>query len=101
MPVELLLDSSDEDLLDAVRVWVRLLEQEYYHEAFAYTHQDPYHEWTPELMRNVIYGYGIPELEPGEPLYKVTSVDAVVESNDKPSAEVTFHMPREHHMEGT
>uniref|UniRef100_UPI0035CAA33E hypothetical protein n=1 Tax=uncultured Hymenobacter sp. TaxID=170016 RepID=UPI0035CAA33E len=99
MPVVLPIDVSDEDLLDAVRLWIHLLEAERYEEALEYTYQDPYYEWTPELIRDVIYGYGFPEYE-GEPeIYKVTSMEEAVGTNGNPYAEVEFHMPRKHRTE--
>ncbi|WP_139924432.1 hypothetical protein [Hymenobacter sp. DG01] len=100
MPVTLPLDASDQDILDAVRIWVRLLEQERYEEAFQYTFQDPYYEWTPELMRDVIYGYGFPEYQAEVEIYKVTAIEEAVEDGNNPYAEVNFHMPRKHRIPG-
>ncbi|TGD83125.1 hypothetical protein [Hymenobacter wooponensis] len=99
MPVALPLDASDEDILEAVRIWVKLLELERYEEAFQYTFQDPYYEWTPELMRDVIYGYGFPEYEADSEVYKVTSMEEAVTDGNNPYAEIDFHMPRKHKVE--
>lgn len=99
MPVTLPSDASDQDILDAVRIWVKLLEQERYEEAFQYTFQDPYYEWTPELMRDVIYGYGFPEYQAEVEIYKVTAIEEAVEDGSNPYAEVNFHMPRKHRIE--
>ncbi|MBC6607061.1 hypothetical protein H8B13_09540 [Hymenobacter sp. BT188] len=101
MPVVLPLDSSDEDLLNAVRFWVQLLQNERYEEAYNYTHQNPYYEWSPQLIRDIIYGYGIAQLEPGAEIYKVTSIQKDIGANDRPYAEVDFHMPRKHRLKNT
>ncbi|MBC6988181.1 hypothetical protein [Hymenobacter sp. BT491] len=102
-PIKLSHDASDEDLLNAVRDWVRLLAAEEYEEALRYTYQDPYFEWTPDLIRDVIYGYGFPVLDEGDEVYKVTSLETAVETNGGlgPRAEVDFHMPRKHRISNT
>ncbi|MCR5887177.1 hypothetical protein LRS06_05165 [Hymenobacter sp. J193] len=95
------MDISDEGLLEAVRTWVKLLEEERYKDAFNFTHQDPYHAWTPELMRDIIYGYGIVEMETEGERFKVTSIEEAKERNGRPYADVDFHMPRKHSIENT
>ncbi|MBD2715829.1 hypothetical protein KBK19_12360 [Microvirga sp. STR05] len=100
MPVLLPLDASDQDIIEAVHTWVKLLEKEYYEEAFQFTYQDPYYEWTPDLMREVIYGYGFPESDAEIEVYKVTSMqDASTDDVASPYAEVSYHMPRKHRIE--
>lgn len=97
-PIKLSHDVSDEDILDAVRTWVRLLAAERYEEAYQYTYQDPYFEWSPEMIKSVVYGYGLP-YEDGEEVFKVTPLELAVESNGAPYAEVFFHMPRKHRID--
>lgn len=63
--------ASDEELLEAVDEWVELLAQERYGEALA-TFGSREH-WTPELLRQVIRGYGFPEPHPSGTVFRVTS----------------------------
>lgn len=58
MTVHLSATATDDDLLEFVDGWVRLLESEDYVGAFHYTAQDPTMRWTPDLIREVIKGYG-------------------------------------------
>ena len=50
--------SSDDELVRFVDGWAALLEREDYAAAFAYTEHVPAMGWTPDLMREVIKGYG-------------------------------------------
>ena len=50
--------SSDEDLIAYIDHWAALLEREEYAAAFAFTDHDPTMRWTPDLVREVIKGYG-------------------------------------------
>ncbi|WP_324672036.1 hypothetical protein [Hymenobacter sp. GOD-10R] len=99
-PIKLSHEASDEDLLDAVRAWVRLLASERYDEAYQYTYQDPYFEWSPDLIKSMIYGYGLPYID-GEEVFKVTPIALAVENGSSPRAEVFFHMPRKHRIDQT
>ena len=49
--------ATDEDLVRFVDRWAALMEAEDYAAAYAFTAQDPYMQWTPELMREVIKQY--------------------------------------------
>lgn len=62
---------SDEDLLIATRKWIETLAAEQYEKAYEMTAHDPYYKWTPELIRQVIEGYGLPEPHPRGP-FRVT-----------------------------
>lgn len=58
---------SDDELIQFVDEWVRLLEREDYEAAYRHTdHVSPMH-WTPELIREVIKAYG-----DADPTQKVT-----------------------------
>ena len=50
--------SADIDFIAFVDRWAALMEQEDYAAAYAFTEHDPYQEWTPDLMRQVIKSYG-------------------------------------------
>ncbi len=56
--------SSDEQLLEVVHHWVRLLESEKYDEAFAFTDHVENSGWTPDFIKQFIEGYG--DAEPGQ-----------------------------------
>ena len=62
-----------------------------YQNAYAYTEHDEYYQWTPELIREVIYGYGLPEPHPSGEIFKVTAVDLAGIENGKPSHEVNYY----------
>jgi hypothetical protein len=50
--------ATDGDLIAFIDRWASLLEQEAYSEAYQLTDHDPDMHWTPELIRDVIKGYG-------------------------------------------
>ena len=52
------LNSSDQDLIDYVDQWAKLLEKEDYKAAWSFTQQAPSMRWTPELIEKVIKSYG-------------------------------------------
>lgn len=58
------LTSSNDELLEVIHQWVRLLECEKYDEAFAMTDHVEHSGWTPAFIRQFIEGYG--EAEPGQ-----------------------------------
>lgn len=49
---------SDERLIRLVDDWVRLMESEDYDAAFAFTAQSANTHWSPDLLRDVVKGYG-------------------------------------------
>jgi hypothetical protein len=51
---------TDEEILAFVEMWIDDLARGDYETAFARTAHDPYYEWTPDLMRKVVSGYGLP-----------------------------------------
>ena len=51
-------DISDDELIAFIDKWAALMEVEDYEAAFAYTDQVPQMGWTPELLRQVVKGYG-------------------------------------------
>lgn len=59
MPLKL--SPSDDEILTCVDEWVDDLQKQDYQAAYARTEHDPYYAWTPELIRAVIQGYGLPE----------------------------------------
>jgi hypothetical protein len=61
------LDPTDGDILALIERWVRDLAAGDYEAAFSRTQQDPYYQWTAELIRETIQGYGLPEAHPSGP----------------------------------
>lgn len=57
-------NASDEELIQGVDEWVKLLESESYQEAYSLTAQVTEMGWTPELIREVIKAYG--DAEPAQ-----------------------------------
>ena len=60
------------DLENAIRSWLDLLAQEKYSEAYEFTLHDPYYQWTPKLLEQVINGYGLPYENDDSSKHKVT-----------------------------
>ncbi len=52
---------SDDDLLAVAHAWLARLAEGDYDAAFQLTAHDSYFGWTPDLIRRVIEGYGLPE----------------------------------------
>lgn len=52
--------------------WMDLLAQERYAEALSLVDHDPKQGWTPELLKDVINGYGAPWSHVGGSIHKVT-----------------------------
>ena len=67
-------NSTDEEILSHIEEWVSALAEEDYESAYKRTKHDPYYEWTPELIKNVINGYGLPEPHPSGETFKVTPI---------------------------
>jgi len=63
--------ATDNDILSLVKRWVDALAREDYGSAYNMTAHEPYYEWTPQLIREVIEGYGLPDPHPDGP-FKVT-----------------------------
>jgi len=61
-------------VINLIEKWVADLANEDYDSAYNRTSQDPYYRWTPELMKSVINGYGLPEPHPSSEVFKVTSI---------------------------
>lgn len=68
------LNPSDDEILAIVDAWVDDLTRGDYQNAYDRTEHDPYYQWTPELMRDVIQGYGFPEPCRDGTLFHVTDV---------------------------
>ncbi|WP_077038381.1 hypothetical protein [Pelomonas sp. KK5] len=51
------LTATDQELIEFVDGWVRLMEAEDYDAAFSYTSQSRHMRWTPRLLRDVIKAY--------------------------------------------
>jgi hypothetical protein len=64
---------SDDQILRLIEGWVDLLSCQEYEAAFKLTGHDPYYEWSPELIRKVIEGYGLPEQHPSGNTFRVTN----------------------------
>ncbi|MDP9076236.1 MAG: hypothetical protein M3O71_02335 [Bacteroidota bacterium] len=81
MPLKL--KSTDhEEIENAVILWIKLLSEEKYEEAYDLTMHDPYYQWTPVSLKRTINGYGSEE-EIFEEEYRVTAIEtAVSESVD-------------------
>jgi hypothetical protein len=80
----LALSASDEEILAVVRLWVSLLASQDYQSAFELT--DHSAEWTPDLIRQVIEGYGLPD--PKRTHHRVTPIDQA-SGGRQPEHEVT------------
>ena len=81
MPLKL--KSTDrEEIENAVILWIKLLSEEKYEEAYDLTTHDPYYQWTPVSIKRTINGYGLEE-EIFDEEYRVTAIEtAVLESVD-------------------
>lgn len=51
------LDATDDELVQFVDGWARLMEAEDYDAAFAYTSHSRYMHWSPKLLREVVKAY--------------------------------------------
>ena len=82
-------DAADEAILAAVREWVAALASGDFAAAFGMTAHDPYYRWTPDLVRDVIVGYGLPEPAPDGIEHRVTPVETAEVQDVHPRHEVT------------
>lgn len=83
--------ATDEQLLLGIWQWVDKLAEQKFAEAFQLTAQDKYYDWSPELIRSVIEGYGHPHT-PGERKYQVSKLLAT-----KGGPPTRWHVDREIH----
>lgn len=60
-----------QEINEEIHKWLDYLKDENYQEALSLTLHDEYYQWTPELIENIINGYGS-EYEDGATKYKVT-----------------------------
>jgi hypothetical protein len=65
--------ASDEELLDGVKMWVDMLAEERFPEAYQLTAHDSHYAWTPDLIRSVVVGYGLPH-ESGNHEYRISKI---------------------------
>ena len=72
--VRLPASASDAEVLAVVERWAGLLAAEDYEGAYGMTAHEPYFEWTAQLMREVIEGYGLPDPHPDGP-FKVSPLE--------------------------
>ena len=102
----LLEDSTNAEILDAVRVFVELLAEEKYADAYEQFLPAPDRELTPEVIKALIEGYGYAEPVEGsdEPPLRVTSLSQMTEPEPKDRQQVEwfdFHTERNAHVLGT
>ncbi|GAB4217658.1 MAG: hypothetical protein OHK0012_22890 [Synechococcales cyanobacterium] len=64
---------TDSEILALIDCWVDDLVREDYHTAYSRTDHDPCYSWTPDLIRAVIEGYGLPEPHPCGEIFRVTA----------------------------
>ena len=69
---------TDEEILHFVEEWIDDLARDDYAGAFRRTEHDPYYQWTPELMRTVVAGYGSPEPHRSGKVFVVTSRESAL-----------------------
>ena len=63
---------ADEDILHFVEAWIDELARGDYGSAFRRTEHDAYYKWTPDLIRAVVQGYGLPEPHHSGMVFAVT-----------------------------
>src|SRR5476651_1683383 len=69
---------TDDEILALVQWWIDDLARGDYATAYARTAQDPYYQWTPELMQAVVAGYGSPVPHRSGVVFRVTPRDTAV-----------------------
>jgi Arc/MetJ family transcription regulator len=62
MPVSV--TSSDDELIAEVRAWLQLLAERKYVDALRRIPGEQGEAWTPQLLEEVIAGYGLPQSPP-------------------------------------
>jgi hypothetical protein len=63
---------TDEQIVAFVEAWIDDLARGDYRAAYSRTAHDPYYAWTPDLIRAVIEGYGLPEPRRDGKIFQVT-----------------------------
>lgn len=98
------IDASEKEIKDIIIEWNELMAQERYAEALELVPYDTNHyyndsEWTPELLKSVVYGYGLAgytkeELEKEFGcIYKITSLNNISNRNEIiQSIEINYDM---------
>lgn len=71
-------DPSDEQILAHIDAWVDLLAAGDFASAFALTDHDDYYQWSPELLRQAIAGYGSPASHPSGKTFSVSPRNSAV-----------------------
>lgn len=61
------LAASDNDVLVVVEDWIDLIAEDRFEDAFCLSAHHPEQGWTPQLMQEVIAGYGLPDPHPDGP----------------------------------
>lgn len=69
---------TDQQILTFVEQWIDDLVRGDYKTAYSRTGHDSYYNWTPDLMREVINGYGLPEPRGDGRVFVVTSRQSAV-----------------------
>lgn len=70
-------ESSEEEIIRFVQIWIETLASQKYREAYEMVEHDPYYNWSPELIQKTIEGYGLPEPHPNG-IFQVTSPSRAV-----------------------
>ena len=91
-------DSTDAEILDAVRAFVELLAERKYVEAYEMFLPAPDRELTPEIIKALVEGYGFAEplKKQDEPLFRVTSVISMTQLEPKARQQIEWF---EYHAE--
>lgn len=71
-------NATDKEILEVARKWAAVLARQDYDAAFAMTAHDPYFRWTPDLIKAVIQGYGLPEPRWDGKIFRVTPIESAV-----------------------
>ena len=85
-------DVPDSEILTTVRAWVDAVAAGDFNRAFAMTAHEGWRRWSPDLIREVIAGYGIPEPAPDSVVHVVTPIDSA-RGGPKPRHEVDRWAP--------
>lgn len=104
MRFQLVADPADEEVLRLVEAWIDALACGDFAGAFAMTRHDAYFQWSPELIRDVVAGYGLPSPHPSGEKFMVTPrahargrpADRAVDRDIRPGgalAEVRYSLP--------
>ena len=86
--IELKVDCSDEEVFEAVRIWVNILAEEDYQRAFDMVYIPHGSHWNIDLLKAVITGYGNPTPKDDSPSYKVTQTSSARVESVKPRWEI-------------